>query len=56
MDELFEVSFTTIADMDLNSKVKPKCGKCKRYMKFIYLKYVNGIRVIFKPLFLTHDF
>jgi DNA topoisomerase-3 len=38
MDELFEVSFTTIKDMDLNSKVKPKCGKCKRYMKFIYLK------------------
>lgn len=35
MDQLFEASFTPVADMDVNTRLKTKCGKCKRYMKFI---------------------
>jgi len=37
MDELFEASFSTLDKMG-GSKLKTKCGKCKRYMNFIPLK------------------
>lgn len=38
MDELFEASFSTLDKMG-GAKLKTKCGKCKRYMNFIPLKY-----------------
>lgn len=38
MDELFEATFSTFKEIEINSKVKPICGKCKRYMKYIQAK------------------
>lgn len=38
MDELFEASFSRIESVEA-SKLRTKCGKCRRYMKFIPLKY-----------------
>ena len=32
MDELFEASFSSVAE---SGRVLSKCGKCSRYMKFI---------------------
>ena len=32
MDELFEASFSSVAD---SGKVLSKCGLCRRYMKYI---------------------
>lgn len=40
MDELFEASFSKLTDMEVNTRMKPKCGACNRYMKYINLKCV----------------
>ena len=37
MDELFEPSFSTIAE---SGRMLSKCGKCRRYMKYIASKFV----------------
>jgi DNA topoisomerase-3 len=38
MDSLFQASFSKLTDMEVNTRVKPKCGLCNRYMKYINLK------------------
>eukprot|EP01125_Pyxidicula_operculata_P020012 TRINITY_DN729_c0_g1_i5.p1 TRINITY_DN729_c0_g1~~TRINITY_DN729_c0_g1_i5.p1 ORF type:complete len:256 (+),score=72.00 TRINITY_DN729_c0_g1_i5:173-940(+) len=38
MDELFEVSFSTFEEVQIETKVKPLCGKCRRYMKYINIR------------------
>ena len=38
MDELFEASFSSLGDVQVNTRLKPKCGKCDRYMKYIDTK------------------
>lgn len=35
MDELFEASFSSLTEVQVNTRLKPKCGKCTRYMKYI---------------------
>ncbi|XP_049849572.1 uncharacterized protein LOC126319913 [Schistocerca gregaria] len=35
MDELFHASFSSLADLQVNTRLKPKCGVCNRYMKYI---------------------
>jgi DNA topoisomerase-3 len=35
MDELFEASFASLGSVQVNTRLKPKCGKCDRYMKYI---------------------
>lgn len=38
MDELFEASFSSLEAVQVNTRLKPKCGKCTRYMKYIDTK------------------
>lgn len=38
MDELFEASFSSLGQVEVNTRLKPKCGKCARYMKYIDTK------------------
>jgi len=39
MDEFFEASFSSLANAA--PKFRSKCGKCRRYMKCLALKYAN---------------
>ena len=39
MDELFEASFSTFNEIEVDNKIRPECGNCERYMKFISSKY-----------------
>ena len=38
MDELFHASFSSLGDVEVNTRLKPKCGKCERFMKYIDTK------------------
>jgi DNA topoisomerase-3 len=38
IDELFEASFSSLGDVQVNTRLKPKCGKCERFMKYIDAK------------------
>jgi DNA topoisomerase III len=55
MDELFEASFSKLTDMEVNTRMKPKCGDCNRYMKYINLKCVDVICAIWDSPFLTES-
>lgn len=39
MDLFFEKTFSSFSKIGVESKLKTKCGKCKRYMNFISFKY-----------------
>jgi len=38
MDELFEASFSSLTEKQVDNKIKPHCGRCHRYMKYINLR------------------
>ncbi len=46
MNELFEASFSPIEKMQ-GSKLSTRCGKCKRYMRYINMKYIFFFLFVF---------
>ena len=45
MDEFFEASFSSLANAA--PKFRSKCGKCRRYMKCLALKYAYSLPLFF---------
>jgi len=41
MDELFQAAFSTFEEVDLDNKIRPLCGRCRRYMKYINIRSVS---------------